>query len=234
MRRFGVHIVLSLFAAIVVSVLLCTSAYSMHSALGRHESAAAKRRLDRFRRIRTAHAPQLCNWSLNRTLTCSCAVDQWCLYLQTARSRWLTRYERPHKNTSNKFEMKGGNLWNFRTRAHWWEQTECSRCKRTHCTTGSRFSHRRSYFKHCCMTKYSKNVVWNCSPIFETRISCSTLHVRTYCNLTSATKGYDTIRDAILTCARKPTWVRLIYRTEPTTKKWKTEKLKSKNGYAQK
>jgi len=27
-------------------------------------------------------------------------------------------------------------------------------------------------------------------------------------------------------CARKPTWVSLIYRTEPTTKKCKTEKLK--------
>ena len=39
----------------------------------------------------------------------------------------------------------------------------------------------------------------------------------------------DTIRDAILTCARKPTRVSLIYRTEPTTKKCKTEKLKSKN-----
>ena len=39
--------------------------------------------------------------------------------------------------------------------------------------------------------------------------------------------GY-TIRDAILTCARKPTWVSLIYRMEPTTKKCKTEKLKSK------
>ena len=37
---------------------------------------------------------------------------------------------------------------------------------------------------------------------------------------------YDTIRDAILTCARKPTWVSLIYRTEPTTKKCKTEKTK--------
>jgi len=42
---------------------------------------------------------------------------------------------------------------------------------------------------------------------------------------------YDTIRDAILTCARKPTWVGLIYRTEPTTKNCKTEKLKSKNRY---
>ena len=38
----------------------------------------------------------------------------------------------------------------------------------------------------------------------------------------------DTIRDASLTCARKPTRVSLIYRTETTTKKCKTEKLKSK------
>ena len=28
------------------------------------------------------------------------------------------------------------------------------------------------------------------------------------------TEGYDAIRDAILTCARKPTGVSLIYRTE--------------------
>jgi len=34
----------------------------------------------------------------------------------------------------------------------------------------------------------------------------------------------DTIRDAILTCARKPTWVSLIYRTKPTTKKCKNRK----------
>jgi len=48
---------------------------------------------------------------------------------------------------------------------------------------------------------------------------------------------YDTIRNAILTCVRKPTWVSLIYRTETTTKnncRPKTEKVKSKNGYAQK
>jgi len=45
---------------------------------------------------------------------------------------------------------------------------------------------------------------------------------------------YDTVRDAVLTCARKPTRVSLIHRTEPTTTKCKTEKLKSKNGYAQK
>jgi len=44
---------------------------------------------------------------------------------------------------------------------------------------------------------------------------------------------YDTIRydirDVILTCARKPTRVSLIYRTETTTKNCKTVKLKSKN-----
>jgi len=36
----------------------------------------------------------------------------------------------------------------------------------------------------------------------------------------------DTIRDAILTCARKPTWVSLSYRTETTTKKCKNRKTK--------
>ena len=41
-------------------------------------------------------------------------------------------------------------------------------------------------------------------------------------------KRYDTILDAILTCARKPTWIGLIYRTETTTKNCKTEKLKVK------
>ena len=43
--------------------------------------------------------------------------------------------------------------------------------------------------------------------------------------------NYDTIRDAILTCARKPTWVGLIYRKETTTKNCKTEKLKIKSRY---
>jgi len=36
-----------------------------------------------------------------------------------------------------------------------------------------------------------------------------------------------TMRDAILTCAQKLTRVSLIYRTEPTTEKWKIEKLKT-------
>ena len=43
----------------------------------------------------------------------------------------------------------------------------------------------------------------------------------------------NTIRDAILTCARKPTYVGLIYRTETTTKNCKREKLKTtKTAYA--
>jgi len=43
----------------------------------------------------------------------------------------------------------------------------------------------------------------------------------------------STIRDAILTCAQKPTRVSLIYRTEMTTEKCKIErKFKSKDGYA--
>ena len=43
-----------------------------------------------------------------------------------------------------------------------------------------------------------------------------------------STIRYDTIRGAILTCARKPTRVSLIYRTEPTTKKCKNRKTKSR------
>jgi len=46
---------------------------------------------------------------------------------------------------------------------------------------------------------------------------------KTIC-VTKDTIRYDTIRDAILTCALKPTWVSLIYRTEPTTKKCKNRK----------
>jgi len=38
---------------------------------------------------------------------------------------------------------------------------------------------------------------------------------------------YDTIRDTIRALDRKPTWVSLIYRTKPTTKKCKNRKTKS-------
>ena len=50
--------------------------------------------------------------------------------------------------------------------------------------------------------------------------NCTLLH--------TACIQHDSIRDAILTCARKPTRVSLIYRMETTTKKCKTEKLKVK------
>jgi len=40
--------------------------------------------------------------------------------------------------------------------------------------------------------------------------------------------SYDTIQDAILTCNQKLTWISFIHCMEPTTKEWKTEKLKSK------
>jgi len=46
--------------------------------------------------------------------------------------------------------------------------------------------------------------------------------------LVSCTIRYDTIRDVILTCARKPTWVSLIYHTEPTIKKCKNRKTTSR------
>jgi len=57
--------------------------------------------------------------------------------------------------------------------------------------------------------------------------------VLTYRLLLRKLRAYDTIRDAILTCARKPkaNIVGLIYRTESTTKNCKTEKLKSKSRY---
>ena len=51
----------------------------------------------------------------------------------------------------------------------------------------------------------------------------SNTHTQTNTHTHTHTR-YDTIRDAILTCARKPTRVSLIYRTEPTTKKCKNRK----------
>jgi len=44
---------------------------------------------------------------------------------------------------------------------------------------------------------------------------------------TSGAQCYDTIWHAILTCARKLTSVSLIYRTQPTTEKWKKDKVKT-------
>ena len=61
-----------------------------------------------------------------------------------------------------------------------------------------------------------------------TRASQSSLHHRTNHNCQAASLS-DTIRDAILRCNQKLTRVSLIYRTEPTSKKWKNrKKTKSK------
>ena len=64
---------------------------------------------------------------------------------------------------------------------------------------------------------------------FALQTSLNTRHNELrYRRARSSTPSYDTIRDAIITCARKPTRVSSIYRTEPTTKKCKTEKLDSR------
>jgi len=46
-------------------------------------------------------------------------------------------------------------------------------------------------------------------------------------NKSDASNKFDTMPDATLTCGQKLTRVSLICRTEPTTEKWKTEKLKT-------
>jgi len=91
------------------------------------------------------------------------------------------------------------------------------------------------YHRLSCTT-YSQSmpphVVWQ-SFSFASLCLFSCLRVSTL--LSYSFRRYTTIRDAILTCARKPTWVSLIYRTERTTKKCKNKKkLKSKKRYAQK
>ena len=63
----------------------------------------------------------------------------------------------------------------------------------------------------------------------------NTIHHHSFSHTEDLDDSYDTIRNAILTCARKPTWVSLIYRTEPTTKKCKNrKKLKVENRHTQK
>ena len=82
------------------------------------------------------------------------------------------------------------------------------------------------------------SVIWKSLLVRSTALHiCCATHTAASCSAESGVLyAYmslinDTIRDASLTCARKPTWVSLIYRTEPTTKNCKTEKLKSKSRY---
>jgi len=68
------------------------------------------------------------------------------------------------------------------------------------------------YYWHCSHSTRSKvNVTVRCLSVSPSVRPSKPTAVR-----------HDTIWDAILTRARKPTWVSLIYRTEPTTKKWRT------------
>ena len=71
------------------------------------------------------------------------------------------------------------------------------------------------------------------NPDSDSRTECTRFHwiqpeYRFAISRLSSRVRYDTIRDAILTCAQKLTWVSLIYRTESTTKKENRKKLLSK------
>jgi len=74
--------------------------------------------------------------------------------------------------------------------------------------------------KHC-FDSYCGSVMMRIYMCFHA-VACTLRHRP----IPVASRVYDTIRDAILTCAQKLTWVSLIYRTEPSTKSGK--KLKSK------
>ena len=64
--------------------------------------------------------------------------------------------------------------------------------------------------EHSCGRTRSRSTKW---PI-ETIETLADVQLYT----TTTIQTYDTIRDAVLTCARKPTRVSFIYRTETTTK----------------
>ena len=78
----------------------------------------------------------------------------------------------------------------------------------------------------------SHNTVANISKSFTHNVTVKTSWHRYKANWRHCHPVYwpcsHTIRDAILTCARKPTWVSFICRTEPTTKKCKNRKTKSR------
>jgi len=130
----------------------------------------------------------------------------------------------------------------------------CSECPKRFCTAVELRHHHPVHSKYkrfsCCLCDRlykhrrtlrdtSRNVQMNsCVVVMSPDITTLQLHayfVTLNCSclvcIHLAVIGlyYDTIRDAILTCARKPTWIALIYRTETTTKNCKTEKLKSKS-----
>jgi len=83
------------------------------------------------------------------------------------------------------------------------------------------------------------NIVWKNNSVLECKHPCERIYrmkclwfllepIRKKCYISTpifqSSKEIHTIRDVILTCARKPTWVSLIYHMEPTTKKCKNRK----------
>ena len=85
-------------------------------------------------------------------------------------------------------------------------------------------------YNNSCLFCYSVGIVTLCWPVWGMQhtayIFYRDISFKIY--LLQVPCKHYTIRDAILTCARKPTWVSLIYRTEPTTKKCKKKQKKYK------
>ena len=77
------------------------------------------------------------------------------------------------------------------------------------------------------ITNFNKPIIAECH-CRDTTAVCNAKLTRHCFTLFHNTIRYDT------RCAQKLIWVSLIYRTEPTTKMRKTEKLKCKNEYAKK
>jgi len=80
------------------------------------------------------------------------------------------------------------------------------------CTVIGLHNHLKIYYLHYPSGMLEDWINWNMPDLIACRL-----------------QSYDSLRDAIIMCARKLTWVSLIYCTEPTIKKCKIEKLKGKN-----
>ena len=77
----------------------------------------------------------------------------------------------------------------------------------------------RSALRNWHVEEYSNANIFTHSLAVASTVTTHTSHWQHHCPFLSLSTNwhcfirYDTIRDAILTCARKPTWVSLIYRT---------------------
>ena len=78
----------------------------------------------------------------------------------------------------------------------------------------------------CMFLPYSEILV-NAIAIWLAMYICISVQRHLYI-LDISCSSWDTIRDAVLTCAQKLTWVSLVYSMEPTTKKVENRKVRSK------